>query len=66
MIKEVRVFSRITEKENVFLTNHSYSNIDIELSSDAKRLVRNLKSIYEDYWKKTKSNKYLNKIINKY
>ncbi len=51
--KEVRVLSRITEKENVFLTNHSYSNIDIELSSDAKRLVRNLKSIYEDYWKKT-------------
>ena len=50
---EVRVLSRITEKENLILTNHSYSNIDINNSADAIKLVKNLKSIYEDYWKKT-------------
>ena len=44
--------SRITEKENIILTNHSYSNIDINNFTDAKKLVKNLKSIYEDYWKK--------------
>ena len=45
--------SRISEKENIILTNHSYSNIDINNQTDAKKLVQNLKSIYEDYWKKT-------------
>ena len=49
---KVRVLSKITEKENIILTNHSYSNIDINNSADAKKLVKNLKSIYEDYWKK--------------
>ena len=50
---ELRILSRIIEKENVILTNQSYSNIDINKEADAKKLVKNLKSTYEDYWKKT-------------
>ena len=50
--KEIRVLSRIVEKNNIVLTNQSYSNMDINNQNDAKQLVKNLKSIYEDYWKK--------------
>ncbi len=50
---KVRVLSRITEKGNIILSNQSYSNMDINKTNDAKKLVKNLKSLYEDYWKKT-------------
>ena len=49
---EVRVLSKIIEKENIILSNQSYSNIDINDSLDVKKLIQNLKIIYEDYWKK--------------
>ena len=50
---EVRVLSRIVEKDNIILTNQSYSNLDINNKIDAEKLVKNLKSIYEDYWRKS-------------
>ena len=50
---EIRVLSRIIEKEKIILTNQSYSNMDINKLTDAKKLVQNLKFIFEDYWKKT-------------
>ena len=47
----LRILSRITENENVTLINKSYSDIEINNSTDTALLIKNLKSTYEDHWK---------------
>ncbi len=49
--KEVRVLSRITNKEKTILKNKSFLNLDFNQDSDINSLINDLKSDYEDYWK---------------
>tara|TARA_B100000963_G_C22611299_1_gene664998 strand:- start:623 stop:1693 length:1071 start_codon:yes stop_codon:yes gene_type:complete len=49
--KTIRVLSRITINEKVILKNQSFSNVDINDSEQLKRIIDNLKIVYEDYWK---------------
>ena len=50
--KKLRVLSRITNKKNVILKNHSFNNLDIEDDEQVKEIINMLKLIYEDNWKK--------------
>jgi len=49
--KEVRVLSRITNKEKTILKNQSFSNLNLNIESDINSLTNDLKLVYEDYWK---------------
>lgn len=49
--KEVRVLSRITVNENVVIKNQSFSNIDMNDDRKIEDIIKDLKIIYEDYWK---------------
>ncbi len=48
---DLRVLSRITIKDNVFLKNKSFENIDLENFDQITKIITNLKNDYEDYWK---------------
>ena len=50
---EVRVLSRITIKNNVNLKNQSFLNLDINDEKKVEEMIYQLKTIYEDYWKKS-------------
>ena len=49
--EEIRILSRITIKENVILKNQSFSNIDINNLDKLSKVITDLKTNYEDYWK---------------
>ena len=49
--KEVRVLSRITNKEKTILKNQTFSNLDLSIEKDINSLTNDLKLVYEDYWK---------------
>ena len=49
--KEVRVLSRITNKEKTILKNQTFSNLDLGIEKDINSLTNDLKLVYEDYWK---------------
>jgi hypothetical protein len=49
--KEVRVLTRISISENVVLKNQSFSNTDIDDTEEIKKIISELKILYEDYWK---------------
>ncbi len=49
--KEIRILSRILISNNEILKNLSYSSLNIENKGDTEEIIRNLKIIYEDYWK---------------
>ena len=51
--KGIRVLSRIITNKNVVLKNQTFSNINIDDQDEVKSLVKNLKLIYEDHWKKS-------------
>ena len=48
---DLRVLSRITIKDNTFLKNQSFENIKLENSDHISKIIKVLKSEYEDYWK---------------
>ena len=48
---QVRVLSRITVNKEVFLKNQTFSNLNISNQDNIETLIKNLKMIYEDYWK---------------
>ena len=48
---EIRVLSRIKISDNVILKNQSFSNVDIQDPKSTIKIVNDLKTIYEDYWK---------------
>ena len=49
--KEVRVLSRITNKEKTILKNQSFSSLNLNRDDNIDYLINDLKSVYEDYWK---------------
>ena len=49
--KEVRVLSRITISDNVVLKNQSFSNTDVENTEQINNIIKDLKIVYEDFWK---------------
>ena len=51
--KEIRVLSRIIINKNVVLKNQTFSNINIDSQDEIESLVKDLKLIYEDHWKKS-------------
>ena len=50
---EVRVLSRILINKDVVLKNQTFSNLNIDNSNELKLLVKELKLIFEDHWKKS-------------
>ena len=48
---EVRILSRLSMNDEVILKNLTFSKIDIENDQDTKNVIKNLKIVYEDYWK---------------
>ena len=49
--KEIRVLSRILFNDNLILKNQTFSNTDIKNKEHIKKIIENLKIVYEDYWK---------------
>ncbi len=49
--QEIRILSRITIKENVIIRNQSFLNTDLNNIDKFGKLINNLKTNYEDYWK---------------
>ena len=47
----LRVLSRITIKDKVKLKNKLFENIDVNNEEELKKMINNLKTDYEDYWK---------------
>jgi hypothetical protein len=51
--KEMRVLSRVTIKDKVNLKNQSFLDIDINNKENISLVIYKLKTIYEDFWKKS-------------
>ena len=49
--QEIRILSRITDRDNTVLKNETFSGINFENINDIENLISNLKISYEDYWK---------------
>ena len=49
--KTIRILSRITVNNKVVLINQSFSNTDINNTDELSTIIKNLKLMYEDYWK---------------
>ena len=48
----LRILSRITYNKNVILKNQSFSQKNIEEEKQTKKIIKKLKIVYEDHWKK--------------
>ena len=48
---DVRVISKITIKDKVFLKNKLFKNIDLGDIDQVAKIIKDLKKDYEDYWK---------------
>ena len=48
---EIRVLSRITTKDVVNLKNQSFKINDIDNEDQVEKIIKQLKILYEDYWK---------------
>ena len=48
---KIRVLSRISIKDDVFLENRSFTDLDLDNLKDVKRIIEGLKKNYEDYWR---------------
>ena len=48
---KVRVLSRISIKNDVFLKNRSFMDLNLDESKDIERVIKDLKIDFEDYWK---------------
>ncbi len=49
---EIKVLSKIRIKEKDVIKSNSFKNIDLDNIENLKKLIRNLKTIYEDFWKR--------------
>ena len=49
--KDLRVLSKITLKKNMVIKNQSFLNIDLKDDENIQKIIYDLKTIYEDYWK---------------
>ncbi len=50
---EIRVLSKISTNNDVVLKNQTFSNLNINDSNEVISFIKDLKIIYEDYWKKS-------------
>ncbi len=50
--KEIRILSRIQIKNNLMIKNQSFLGLDLNNEKNIKIIIDELKTIYEDYWKK--------------
>ena len=48
---DLRVLSKITLKNDIVIKNQSFLNVDLKDPNNLKKIINNLKIIYEDYWK---------------
>ena len=48
---ELRILSRINVNKQIILKNKLFSNLDINKIDNIKNLIKDLKVIYDDYWK---------------
>tara|TARA_B100000780_G_scaffold239893_1_gene181783 strand:+ start:2418 stop:3479 length:1062 start_codon:yes stop_codon:yes gene_type:complete len=48
---EVKILSQIYAKDKKIIKNNSFKNIDLDNEEDLKILIKELKIIYEDFWK---------------
>ena len=48
---KIRILSRISIKNDVFLKNRSFIGLDLDDSDHIKKVIKDLKIDYEDYWK---------------
>lgn len=46
-----RILSRITINDNVILKNQTFSNTEVKNENEIEKIIKTLKTIYEDYWK---------------
>jgi len=49
---EIKIFSKTNLKNKLKVSNQKYININLENEEDFQKILKNLKNIYEDYWKK--------------
>jgi hypothetical protein len=49
---EIKVLSRINLNNSLKINNRKYSEIDLNNEKDVNRILKNIKNIYEDEWKK--------------
>ena len=49
--KEVRVLSRINISNNIVLKNQKFEGLNLDNKSQTKKIIDDLKIVYEDYWK---------------
>jgi len=49
---EVKILSKINLNNSFKVYNHKYSGINLDNDKDFQKVLKNLKIIYEDYWKK--------------
>ena len=49
--RDIRILSRITNKNDVKLKNQTISNVDFEDQEQIKKIINELKDFYEDSWK---------------
>ena len=48
----VKILSKININNSLKINNQKYLNVNLENEKDFEKIVENLKTIYEDYWKK--------------
>ena len=49
--KEVKVLSRINISNNIVLKNQKFEGLNLDNKSQTKKIIDDLKIVYEDYWK---------------
>ena len=49
---EVKILSKINLNKSFRVNNQRYTNMDLNNEKDFKKILENLKTTYEDYWKK--------------
>ena len=49
---EVKILSKISLNKSFRVNNQRYTNMDLDNEKDFKKILENLKTTYEDYWKK--------------
>jgi len=49
---EVKILSRINLNNSLQINNQKYTKVNLEIEGDFQKTLENLKTTYEDYWKK--------------
>ena len=51
-MNEVKILSKIYLNNSIKINNQKYNEIDLDKEKDFKKVLENLKNIYDDHWKK--------------